>query len=305
MATSSKTRVAQRGSKALSRPAATKTARTPAKPAAKTSASKNANAPLGRVTLRNVRLAFPNLRKATDFNGDGNMRFTSTGILEPGSEAYKTARAAVMAVATEHWGAQQAKAKVKRLMLAGKCAMFNGNDKSQYEGFEGNWAVNAATKESTPPTLKDPMGGDVPREKADMVFYAGCYVYLYVDFYVQDASKGFGERINASLRGIQFAGKGDPFSGGAPASDEEFETIEGAEGIPDMDDDDDDDGFDGDGDDDDGGFDDDDSDDEDSDGEDDDGFGDDDDDDSFDDDDDVDDEDDEPAPPPKQRRRAR
>ena len=57
--------------------------------------------------------------------------------------------------------------------------------------------------------------------------YGGCYVDVSVDIWAQDNS--WGKRINGKLRWVQFRSDGDAFSGGAPASESEFEAIaEGA-----------------------------------------------------------------------------
>lgn len=194
----------------------------------------------GRCVLQG-RLAFPSLANPKDYQGDKRYRFQATVIFEKNSEAYKRALAAIREVARAKWGAK-ADAQVKRLMRIEKVALINGDTKENYEGFAGNWAVQAAVKESTPPAMKNPLARDVPREKAESVFYPGCVVNLHVEFYAQDASKGFGERINASLRGIQFVADGDSFGGSSVSSDDEFEVIEGAEDIDDFGDDED--GFD-------------------------------------------------------------
>ena len=53
--------------------------------------------------------------------------------------------------------------------------------------------------------------------------YGGCYVNANIEIYAQD--NGFGKRINASLKGVQFFRDGDAFSGGAPASEDDFDDL--------------------------------------------------------------------------------
>ena len=186
----------------------------------------------GRCVLQG-RLAFPALANPRDYQGDKRYRYQATVIFEKDSEAYKRAVKAIQEAAKAKWG-EKAAAQIKRLSRLEKIALINGDNKSNYEGFEGNWAVQAAVKESTPPAMKNPLARDVPREQAEAVFYPGCVVNLHVEFYAQDSQ--FGERINASLRGIQFVADGDSFGGATIASADEFEAIEGAEDIDDFDD---------------------------------------------------------------------
>ncbi len=191
----------------------------------------------GRCVLQG-RLAFPALANPRDYQGDKRYRYQATVIFEKDSEAYKRAVKAIKEAAKAKWG-DRADAQIKRLSRLEKIALINGDTKAKYEGFEGNWAVQAAVKESTPPAMKNPLARDVPREQAEAVFYPGCVVNLHVEFYAQDSQ--FGERINASLRGIQFVADADSFGGATIASADEFEVIEGAEDIDDFGDDDDDD----------------------------------------------------------------
>ncbi len=63
--------------------------------------------------------------------------------------------------------------------------------------------------------------------------YAGCYVNAALDIWAQDNQ--FGKRINATLKGVQFAADGDAFVGSAPATAEDFDDIsDTGEGADDL-----------------------------------------------------------------------
>src|SRR5690242_13516824 len=58
-----------------------------------------------KVVLKNVRLAFPDLWEAKEFEtGDGKPRYSATFLVEPGSDNDKAIRAAIKEVAKEAHG---------------------------------------------------------------------------------------------------------------------------------------------------------------------------------------------------------
>lgn len=178
-----------------------------------------------RILLRNVRLAFPTLNEAQPFRpGEGNPRFSATGLFsKENTEMVAQVEKAMLAAAEAKWPNKGAQA-VKALRAGGRTALVDGDLKGDYDGFEGSWSVAAHAQENRPPRLLDGLKNDLPRDTP--VIYGGCYVNLLVEFWAQDNQ--WGKRINASLLGVQFVKDGDAFSGAAPASDDEFETVEGA-----------------------------------------------------------------------------
>lgn len=176
-----------------------------------------------KLTLKNVRLAFPSLFEPSSFDGKAAAKYGAAFIFPPDHPAKKLIDDACATVAKEKWGAK-ADAELKKLIAADKLAIHDGDTKSDYEGYAGNYFVN--TSNLTRPTIRD-TDGKTDLVAADGRPYAGCYVYAFIEIYAQD--NNFGKRINASLRGVQFYKDGDAFSGSPPASDDEFESLE-AEG---------------------------------------------------------------------------
>lgn len=180
-----------------------------------------------RVMLHEVRLAFPVLNEPEQFQGNqGKPRFSGTLLIEPGSDNDKNIRKALRATAAEKWGEAKADAAVKSIMGTGKCAYKDGDTKADYDGFAGMWFLAAHSQSNAPPTLLDGNKQKLPRDTG--VIYAGCYVNASVEIWALDKSKGYGNQLNAQLRGVQYAKDGDSFAAGAPASEDEFETVEGA-----------------------------------------------------------------------------
>jgi len=179
-----------------------------------------------RIMLKKVRLAFPVLNEPEKFRGsEGKPRYSASLLIEPGSENDLAVKAAIKAAAAEHWGPDKAAAAIKAIGENNKLCYVNGDRKPDYDGFPGNWVLRANAQENKPPVLLDGHRKELPRNTN--VIYAGCYVNAAVEIWTLDKSAGFGNQINCQLRGVQFAGDGDAFGGGAPAKPDEFEVVEG------------------------------------------------------------------------------
>lgn len=102
--------------------------------------------------------------------------------------------------------------------------LHDGDEKAEYEGFPGNFFLNAANKARPAVIDRDRS----PLIQADGRPYAGCYVNAVIDIWAQD--NNFGKRVNASLGGVQFLRDGDAFAGGGVAAPDDFDDIsEGAD----------------------------------------------------------------------------
>lgn len=179
-----------------------------------------------KLMLKNVRLAFPVLKEPEQFQGQGKKRYSATLLIDKSNVALLgEINAAMRKVASEKWGEAKADAAVKGLKAGGKTALGDGDTKDQYDGFAGCFYVGAHSQENAPPRLLNGARVELPRDTG--VIYPGCYVNCSVEFWAQDNQ--YGKRINASLRGVQFVKDGDSFAAGAPASLDEFETVEGVE----------------------------------------------------------------------------
>lgn len=175
-----------------------------------------------KVSLKNVRLAFPTLFEAKTVNGEGKPAFSASFLLDPADPQVKTVEAAIEAVAREKWGAK-ADAVLKQMRAQDKTALHDGDLKSNYDGFPGMLYVSS--RSNTRPLIID--ADKTPLAEQDGKPYAGCYVNANVELWAQD--NNYGKRVNAQLRGVQFFKDGDAFAGGGAASEEEFDDVtEGA-----------------------------------------------------------------------------
>jgi hypothetical protein len=175
-----------------------------------------------RLMLRDVRLAFPSLWKATAPAGGGEAAFSASFLMAPDHKQMKDLKTALTKIAAEKWGAKGA-AIYKALEAADKLCLHNGDAKADYEGYEGNFFVS--TRSKVRPSVFDQQRQEL--NEADGKPYSGCYVNASIELWAQDNQ--FGKRINAQLRGVQFLRDGDAFAGGSrPADADEFEDEIGA-----------------------------------------------------------------------------
>lgn len=172
-----------------------------------------------KVNLVNVRLAFPQLFEAkAGNNNDGEPAHSASFIMPTDHPAVKAMRDAIDEVGKAKWGPKWATVK-KELEAKDKTALHDGDSKSSYAGFEGNMYVAARNK--IRPTVID--RDKTPLTASDGRPYAGCYVNASIELWAQDNS--YGKRVNASLRGVQFAKDGEAFSGGGVADADEFDDL--------------------------------------------------------------------------------
>lgn len=171
-----------------------------------------------KLTLKNVRLSFPDLFKPVEFTkGDGKPRYNATFLIEKGSALDKEIREAIKAAATETLGAKGPKTAESWEGNPNKYAYLDG-DKKEYDGYAGMMYLSCHSK--TRPTVID--RDKSPLTEADGKPYAGCYVNAIVEIYVQ---QGEFTGVRATVKGVQFTKDGDAFGGGAPANLDDFEDL--------------------------------------------------------------------------------
>lgn len=180
-----------------------------------------------QLKLKDVRLAFPDLFEAKQYQGAGPFRYSATFLVVPGSENDKLIRAAIKEAAAEKFG-KKADAIVKGIESnSNKFCYIDGNTKD-YDGYEGMFYLAAHRKQDSGRVgvfdrKAGPDGKPAPLIAADGKPYAGCYVNATVDIYAQD---GQNSGIRAGLIGVQFFKDGDSFSGARVASADDFDAIE-------------------------------------------------------------------------------
>jgi hypothetical protein len=161
-----------------------------------------------KVKLENVRLSFPAVFQQEVFQGEKG-KYAATLLFPKTDKKLKAKLDKVIEETIAQSGFKVA---------ADKICLKDGDD-SEFDGYEGNWALR--TKATKRPTVinKD----KTPLTEDDEVIYAGCRVNAIVDFWVQNNQ--YGKRVNANLYGIQFAGDDEPFGIGPVDVTDDFDEI--------------------------------------------------------------------------------
>jgi hypothetical protein len=180
----------------------------------------NNTQPIGRIMLKDARLAFPNLFEPTTVAGEGKPRYSATLLIPADHPQLDEIKKKIDSLAKDKWREKSA-GILSGLYKTGKVALHDGDEKAQYDGFPGNMFIAAASQENAPPTVVDQARNPLSAKSGKP--YAGCYVNASLEFWVQDNQ--WGKRVNCTLRGVQFYKDGDSFSAGRPADSDEFDDV--------------------------------------------------------------------------------
>lgn len=169
-----------------------------------------------KVTLKNVRLSFPQLFTAKGFNGgEENKKFSATFILDKDDHAdlIEKVKSVIAKVKKEKWGKDAGKVK--------KLCLIDGEEKEEFDGYDDTVMAISSSTAKRPPVVDRKL---VPVTEEDDKVYAGCFVNATIDIWAQDNQ--YGKRVNAQLRAVQFWADGDAFGADPVDAEQEFEAAE-------------------------------------------------------------------------------
>lgn len=157
-----------------------------------------------RITLKNVRIAYPHLFTKNSFQG-----------VETGYDAWFL----ISKSDTENLKKIQTAIDDFQKTLKSKVAVdkicFKDGDLQDKDYSKGHWVLKAGSKKERPITL-DQYKKEITED--NNIIYSGCYVNVSVDLWLQDNQ--YGKRINSNLYAVMFAGHGDSIGGGRPSKNE-------------------------------------------------------------------------------------
>lgn len=175
-----------------------------------------------KIKLQNVRLSFPGLFKAEPFQPGDEPKFKATFLIEKGSDNDKAVQKAISETAALKWTGGKSAKIVDSIRGNSNRFAYQDGDTKTYDGYEGMMALTA--KNTKRPLVID--RDRSPVDEADGIVYAGCYVNASVEVFCYDKP---GQGVSFSLGGVQFVKKGDAFGGGAPAKEDDFDALDGAD----------------------------------------------------------------------------
>ena len=175
-----------------------------------------------KLILKNVRLSFPDLFTAVQYEGTGPFSYRCSLLVPANSKQKKEIDAAILAVAKEAF--QDKAESVISKARAGKTGVcFNDGNAREYDGYADHWYLTATkAQDKGRPDIRD-RDGKTPLTAEDGRPYAGCFCNAIVDLWAQNNK--FGQTVRCTLVGIQFAKDGEAFSGGAVIADGDFEDL--------------------------------------------------------------------------------
>lgn len=159
------------------------------------------------ITLPEVRIAFCDSLFEKKAVMGGKPQHSSTFIFGEDHPAFDLVSDTIDQVGSEKFKEKWPQVK-KELEMSAKTCLKDGEYKSSYEGFAGNWFVTANNSRGVVGVYDQ----QAKLTNNQSLIYAGCYVNAVVDIWAMDNQHG--RRICATLVGVQFVKDGDSFGGG-------------------------------------------------------------------------------------------
>src|SRR3990172_3493617 len=143
-----------------------------------------------------VRLSFPDLWEATEFEPGSKKRFNANLLVKPDGANAKVIEAAILAAATEEFDGKTAKAVAFVNANRGNSNKYcyTSGDAKEYDGYAGMMVLSAH----------------------------------------RPAQQGKYPGVRCSMSGVFFAADGDHFSGGKTSDADEFDVADGADSTDDL-----------------------------------------------------------------------
>lgn len=183
------------------------------------------SAPTSAVVRLQGRISYPQLFRAVNLdkqNPDKEPKFSGVLIFDKNKDKaqIELVRKTIKDLLNTAYGSE---AKVPKGF---KLCLRDGLEKEDTDGYGPDVMFVSASNKKRPLVVNRDA---TPLVEADSVIYAGCRANMTVTFWVQD--NGFGKRVNANLRGVQFVADDEEFGDGGSNIDPETEF----EALPDAD----------------------------------------------------------------------
>ena len=164
------------------------------------------------IKLQKVRLSYPNLWEAREFEGNGKFKYSATGIFSGKHPAGAQIKAAVIEAANAKWGAK-GPATLKALQANGRVFAVRDGDNKDAEGYAGNYYITGSNSKRPQVVDRD---GVTPLASTDGKPYGGAWINMYVDIYGHESGSIKG--IYTTLAGVQFHSDGEILESGGGAA---------------------------------------------------------------------------------------
>lgn len=175
------------------------------------------------LVLKNVRIAFADgVFTAKQFEGKGDYRYSSSFIIEPGSENDKIIWDAIKKACAKTWE-KKADVMLESLKHNTKDFCYYKGDLKDYDGYAGKMILRATRNQKKgAPLVLDRDMSKLEAGNASGRPYSGCFVNAKVQIWGQkDTYTG----VRCTLVAVQFVKDGEAFGGGGPATADGFDEV--------------------------------------------------------------------------------
>lgn len=171
-----------------------------------------------RLILTKARVSFAHSLFEGQVGDDGKISYNCHLLIPKGSTDAKLVMEAMKKAAAEKWQSK-GEATLKGLFTANKVFFRKGDEKPDYEGYDGMMFLSVRT--NTKPKLLNKDKTPVTQDQGTL--YSGCYVYAILEVKAMDNK--YGKRMNCYISGLMVVADGESLGGSAKATDEEFPDI--------------------------------------------------------------------------------
>ena len=158
---------------------------------------------MARIVIRNARLSFPHIWKKHQNNSDSKPKFEATLLIPKDSEQIAEIEEHIEEKLLEKFSST---AKIPKAIRGDTNSCFRDGDLVDYDGYAGHMSFKASA-DMQPSILQHSEG---PATEDMNLFYAGCYVDVSVEVWIQDNQHA--KRINANLFALRHRGAGEVLS---------------------------------------------------------------------------------------------
>jgi hypothetical protein len=173
--------------------------------------------------LKAVRIAFPDIFTAVQFQGAGPYNYRATALIVPGSANDKIVHAAIEKAGSAKWEKKWPEVKKDIEGQSAKWCYMDGNKKA-YDGYANMLALTMSRPKESGPVLVLDRNPAVKLTAEDGRIYGGCYANIKAQAWAQ--SNDFAKGIRCSLITVQFFSDGESFGGAPQATADGFEVVE-------------------------------------------------------------------------------
>lgn len=159
-----------------------------------------------RITLKNVRIAYPHLFTKNSFQGQETGYDSLFLIPKSDNEQFVKIKSLI----------EQLQVNLKAKVPHDKVC-FKDGDLQEKDYSKGHWVLKSSSKKDKPVVL-DAFKKECDEQNSPI--YNGCFVNASLDFWLQDNQ--YGKRINSNLYAVMFAGDGEPIGSNKPSKQQVY-----------------------------------------------------------------------------------